>query len=460
MNIRQLEKRLRSREISCVELIEQTFADIRRRETFHSTITLTEEQALAEARERDRELAEGRDRGPLHGVPIAHKDLFYTRGIRTTAGSLVFKDFVPDHDAAVVERLRAAGAISIGKANLHEIAYGITSKNPHFGFVLNPCDPKRLPGGSSGGSASLVAAGFLPMALGTDTGGSIRIPASYCGIAGIKPTYGRVSRYGVLPLAFSLDHVGPLASCVEDCALTMNAIAGFDARDPTSSRLPVPEFNLPAPANLKGLRVGVPKNFFFESVQEEVASAVHNGIDALSRLGATLVETQIPNLAEANIVARTIQLAETAAVYAQHKDRSLFGTDVWALLEQGRMIAGYDYVNAQRVRTLFRREFDALWQKIDILAAPSTPVTAPLSDAATVHIGETEEDTRMASTRLARAINLVGEPALSLPCGKDSAGLPIGMQLIGAPFTEPRLLHVAKALESTFNLTEPRRVSA
>ena len=321
MTIRQLEKKLRSREISCVELIRQTFADIKNRDKFNSLITLTEEQSLAEAHERDRELAEGRDRGPLHGVPIAHKDLFYTRGIRTTAGSLVFKDFVPDYDAAVVERLRAAGAISIGKTNLHEIAYGITSKNPHFGFVLNPHDPKRLPGGSSGGSATLVAAGFLPMALGTDTGGSIRIPASYCGITGIKPTYGRVSRYGVLPLGFSLDHVGPLASCVEDCAFTMNAIAGFDARDPTSSRLPVPEFNLPAPANLKGLRVGVPKNFFFDNVQEEVAAAVQTGIDTLSRLGAALIEIQIPNLAEANIVARTIQLAETAAVYAQHKDR-------------------------------------------------------------------------------------------------------------------------------------------
>jgi aspartyl-tRNA(Asn)/glutamyl-tRNA(Gln) amidotransferase subunit A len=447
MNIRQLEKRLHSREISCVELIRQTFADIKTRDKFNSLITLTEEQALAEARERDRELAEGRDRGPLHGVPIAHKDLFYTRGIRTTAGSLVFKDFVPDHDGAVVERLRAAGAISIGKANLHEIAYGITSKNPHFGFVLNPHDPKRLPGGSSGGSASLVAAGFIPMALGTDTGGSIRIPASYCGIAGIKPTYGRVSRYGVLPLAFSLDHVGPLASCIEDCALTMNAIAGFDARDPTSSRLPVPEFNLPAPVTLKGLRVGVPKNFFFDSVQEEVASAVHNGIDTLRRLGATLIETEIPNLAEANIVARTILFAESAAVYAQHKDRSLFGNDVWALLEQGRMIAGHAYVNAQRVRTLFRREFDALWQKVDILATPSTPITAPLSDAATVRVGANEEDTRIASTRLARAINLIGEPALSLPCGTDSTGLSIGMQLIGAPFTEPRLLQIAKALE-------------
>lgn len=447
MNIRELGERLRGREISCVELIRQTFADIEKRDTFRSLITLTEEQALAEARDRDRELAQGKNRGPLHGVPIAHKDLFYTRGIRTTGGSLIYKDFIPDYDATVVERLRHAGAISIGKANLHECAYGITSKNPHFGFVLNPRDTTRLPGGSSGGSAALVAGGFLPMALGSDTGGSIRIPASYCGITGLKPTYGRVSRYGVLPLAFSLDHVGPLASCVEDCALTMNAIAGPDPRDPTCARLPIPEFNLPAAADLKGVRVGVPKNFFFDGLHEDVAAAVANGIAALERLGASVVPTQIPNLAEANVVARTIQFGETAAIYAQHRDGSLFGADVWALIEQGRMIAADAYVNAQRVRTLFRREFDTLWQTVDILVAPTTPITAPLSEAATVRIGANEEDTRMASTRLVRAINLVGEPALSLPCGKDSAGLPVGMQLISAPFSEPKLLQVAKMLE-------------
>lgn len=447
MNIRALGRQLRRRDISCVELINQTFADIRNRDTFNTLISLTEEQALADARELDRDLAEGRDRGPLHGVPIAHKDLFYTRGVRTTGGSLVYKDFIPDHDATVVERLRAAGAISIGKANLHEIAYGITSKNPHFGFVLNPRDPKRIPGGSSGGSAALVAGGFLPMALGTDTGGSIRIPASYCGVTGLKPTYGRVSRYGVLPLAFSLDHVGPLGSCVEDCAVTMNVIAGPDPRDRSCAQFPAPEFNLPSPANLKGLRVGIPENFFFDSLRGDVATAVHNAILALDRLGASLIETPIPDLAEANVVARVIQLAETAAVYARHRDRTMFGDDVWGLIEQGRMIAAEEYINAQRLRTLFRREFDTLWQKIDILAAPSTPVTAPLLEETTVQIDAKEEDTRLASTRLTRPINLIGEPALSLPWGEDAGGLPIGMQLIGPPFGEPKLLQIAKMLE-------------
>ncbi len=217
MTVRQIGQLLRTGKLSCVELTEQTLADIKKREVFRSFITRTEEQALNEARERDQELRAARDRGPFHGIPIAHKDLFYTRGIRTTGGSLVFKDFVPDYDATVVKRLKAAGAICLGKTNLHELAYGVTSKNPHYGFVLNPRDTSRIAGGSSGGSAALVAGGFLPMATGTDTGGSIRIPASFCGVVGLKPTYGLASRYGVLPLSFSLDHVGPIGSCVEDC---------------------------------------------------------------------------------------------------------------------------------------------------------------------------------------------------------------------------------------------------
>jgi aspartyl-tRNA(Asn)/glutamyl-tRNA(Gln) amidotransferase subunit A len=227
----------------------------------------------------------------------------------------------------------------------------------------------------------------------------------------------------------------------------MNAIAGPDPNDASCAQFAAPEFNLPSPANLKGIRVGIPGNFFFDSLRDDIATAVHNAILALERLGASLIETPIPDLAEANIAARVIQLAETAAVYARHRDRRLFGDDVWGLIEQGRMIAAEEYINAQRLRTLFRREFDALWRKVDILAAASTPVTAPLLDETTVQIGAEEEDTRLASTRLTRPVNLIGEPALSLPCGKDADGLPIGMQLIGAPFGEPKLLQIAKMLE-------------
>jgi aspartyl-tRNA(Asn)/glutamyl-tRNA(Gln) amidotransferase subunit A len=434
MTVRELGTQIRARTISCVELIEQTLKDIRERDKFCSLITVTGEQALATARETDAELAAGKDRGPFHGIPIAFKDLFYTRGVKTTAGSLVYKDFVPEYDAAVVERLQNAGAISIGKTNLHEIAFGITSKNPHYGFVLNPLDPKRLAGGSSGGSAALVAGGFLPMALGTDTGGSIRVPASFCGIAGLKPTYGLVSRHGVLPLAFSLDHVGPLGSCVEDCALALDAMVGGE------------DYNAPAPADLKGLRVGVPRTFFFERLADDVRAAVEEALNQLRRLGAEVRDVETPDFREMNATARVAQLAETAAIYVNRHDKTQFGDDVWALLEQGRMIMGHEYVNAQRLRTLFRREFDELWTKVDVLVGATTPMTAPLLEQTTVMIQGEEENVRMAATRLVRAINLLGEPALSMPCGKGSDGMPVGLQLIARPYGEKTLVRVGKRL--------------
>jgi len=435
MTVRELGAQLRAREISCFELVKRTLQDIRERDRFWSLITVTGEQALVTAHARDEELAAGKDRGPFHGIPIALKDLFYTRGVKTTAGSLVYKDFVPDYDATVVERLHEAGAISIGKTNLHEIAFGITSKNPHYGFVLNPWDPQRLAGGSSGGSAALVAGKFLPMALGTDTGGSIRVPASFCGIAGLKPTYGLVSRHGVLPLAFSLDHVGPLGSCVEDCALALNAMVG--ERD----------YNVPAAADLKGLRVGVPRAFFFDRLADDVRAAVEGALEQLRQLGAEVRDLETPDFNEMNAAARVAQLAETAAIYVNHTDEAQFGEDVWALLEQGRMIMGHEYVNAQRLRTVFRRQFDELWTRVDVLVGPTTPMTAPLLEQTAVTIQGQEENVRMAATRLVRAINLLGEPALSIPCRQGSDGMPVGLQLIAAPFGEATLVRVGKTME-------------
>ena len=355
--------------------------------------------------------------------------------MKTTAGSLVYKDFVPDYDATVVERLHGAGAISIGKTNLHEIAFGITSKNPHYGFVLNPLDPQRLAGGSSGGSAALVAGKFLPMALGTDTGGSIRVPASFCGIAGLKPTYGLVSRHGVLPLAFSLDHVGPLGSCVEDCALALNAMVGGQ------------DYNVQAAADLKGLRVGVPRAFFFDRLADDVRAAVEGALEKLRQLGAEVRDVETPDFNEMNATARVAQLAETAAIYVKHTDKAQFGEDVWALLEQGRMIMGHEYVNAQRLRTMFRQQFDELWTRVDVLVGPTTPMTAPLLEQSTVTIQGQVENVRMAATRLVRAINLLGEPALSIPCGQGSDGMPVGLQLIAAPFGEATLVRVGKTIE-------------
>ncbi len=437
MTVRELGRLLRARKLSCLELTEQTLANIKAQEALHCFITVTEEQAREHAKKLDEEFAAGKDRGPFHGIPIAYKDLFYTRGVRTTAGSLVFRNFVPEHNATVVDLLSAAGAVSAGKTNQHELAYGITSRNPHYGAVLNPLDTNRIAGGSSGGSAAAIAAGLLPMALGTDTGGSIRIPASYCGITGLKPTYGRVSRYGVLPLSYSCDHVGPLGLTVEDCALAMNVIAGVDALD----------FNLSPLSNLKGVRVGLPANFFFDQVEEDVANAVKRSAGELQRLGADLIDVPIPDLHEANVAARVMQLSEVAAVYVNQTDASQFGEDVWSLIEQGRMIKAHEYVNAQRVRTLFRRAFDGLWKDIDILLCPTTPITAPRVDETDVRIAGKKENTRMASTRLVRSLNFLGEPALSMPCGTGVSGLPIGLQLVSAPFTEPSLLRMARTLE-------------
>ncbi|MDQ2776036.1 MAG: aspartyl/glutamyl-tRNA amidotransferase subunit A [Acidobacteriota bacterium] len=436
MTIREIGGLLRSRKLSCVELIQQTLSDIKTRDKFNSFINMTPEAALTEAVDRDDELARGMDRGVFHGIPIALKDLFYTQGVRTTAGSSIYRDFVPSYDATVVTKLREAGAICVGKTNLHELAFGITSKNPHYGPVLNPLDTTRIPGGSSGGSAALVGAGLVPMCLGTDTGGSIRIPASYCGIVGLKPTYGLVSRHGVLPLAFSLDHVGPLASCVEDCALTMDVIADSGA-----------PFSGDQMADLAGVRAGIPETFFFDRVDEEVRTAVNAAIQRMEELGSVIVRVQIPNLEEATAAARVIQLAEVAALYVHQTDSSLFGEDVWALIQQGKMIAGHEYVNAQRIRTLFRREFDVLWKNVDVLVGPTTPITAPRLDQKTIPIDGQVEDTRMATTRLVRWVNFLGEPALSMPCGKASNDMPIGLQLIGAPFAERRLMQIAGKLE-------------
>jgi aspartyl-tRNA(Asn)/glutamyl-tRNA(Gln) amidotransferase subunit A len=439
---------LRIGKVSCVELAEDAIEKANGiGKELNAFITVDADGALETAQERDRELAASIDRGPLHGIPTAHKDLFYTRNIRTTGGSLLYRDFIPDHDAAAVERLKTAGAVSIGKTNLHELAYGITSKNAHYGYVLNARDRDRLAGGSSGGSATAIAAGIIAMSLGTDTGGSIRVPSSYCGVTGIKPTYGRVSRYGVLPLAVSFDHVGPLGSCVDDCAIALSAIAGHDPRDPSSATEPVPVYSAEPQKRLDGLKIGVPSNFFFDGLDAEVEASVRAAIAAMEELGATAVEIQLPDIAAINATQIVIQLAEVSALYIQERDASRFSPPLWNLLEQGRLIHATEYVNAQRLRSVFRLEFNAIWRQVHVLAVPVTPVTAPLSSDTTIKINGVDEDVRMASTRLMRTANLLGDPALAMPCGQSKAGLPIGLQLIGAPFSEALLLRVAGTLE-------------
>jgi len=449
VTIREAAESLRRRRISSVELTTASLSRIERSNPkLRAFITVTAEQALQRARQADSELAAGKDRGPLHGIPVAVKDLFYTRGVLTTGGSPIYRNFVPDGDAFAVARLEAAGAVMTGKLNMHELAYGITSANPHFGAVTNPWNARHSPGGSSGGSGAAVAAGLVYAALGTDTGGSIRIPASFCGTVGLKPTYGRVSRRGVLPLSWSLDHVGPLTSSVRDAGLVLNAIAGHDPADASSSRRPVVDFVPDDDCAVRGLRIGFPRNFFFDRLDADVELCVRGAIARLESLGAEVKPVTLPDISALNAVARVILLCEASAQLEPHlKNRGQFGPDVLALLDQGRLLPATDYIHAQRLRKQMQREFAQVWSGVDCLVAPTTPNTAPRIGDSTVKLGGIEEDVRLATTRLVRSINLLGLPALSIPCGLSGGGLPVGLQIIGPPFEEALILRVGAALE-------------
>ncbi len=447
MTITQAARALRTGRTSSVELTEQSLAQIdKHNPELNAYLTVTPVQAREAAARADRELASGKDRGPLHGIPIALKDVFCTEGIRTTCGSLLFENHFPAYNSAVTESLAEAGSVLTGKTGLHELAYGITSNNPHFGAIRNPHDRTRIPGGSSGGSAAAVASGMVAAAMGSDTGGSIRLPASFCGLVGLKPTSGRVSRFGVLPLDFSLDHMGPLTRTVRDAALVLQAIAGHDDRDDTSSRRTVDRYLPPDEPQIRGLRIGRPENFYFERLEPEVASAMDEAFRAAESLGANIVPVAVPDIAAMNAVARVILMSEASALLEPYlKDRQKFGSDVLALFDQGRALPATDYINAQRLRRLMQKDYSAIWQQVDVLLTPTSPIRAPKIGETSVVIDGTAEDTRMAATRFVRGFNLMGWPALSLPL--PSATLPIGLQIVGAPFEESRILNIAAAIE-------------
>lgn len=436
MTILEAGSALRSRRISCLELTNRCLDHIAKlNPRLNAFIMVTGETARATAQDLDRELASGRDRGPLHGIPIAHKDLISTKGVRTTSGSKLFADHVPSSDARVVERLNAAGAVMVGKTGLHELAYGITSDNPHFGTIRNPRNPEHIPGGSSGGSAVAVATGMALMATGTDTGGSIRIPASYCGVVGIKPTYGLVSVVGVQPLGFSLDHIGPLTTTVGDARVSLDVMADGAQRKP-------------APASVREIRVGVPENYYFTRVAPEVRDAVHLAAKRAEGLGARIIPVQVPDIDAISAASLVILLSEAAALYEPYMDRqSEIGVDVRALLYQGRLVPATDYVNAQRLRKVLANEFRALFRSIDCLFTPATPITAPRIGQREVEIGGETLDTRLVTTRFARAFNALGFPALAMPCGETPEGMPIGLQMVGRPFEESLLFKLGEALE-------------
>jgi len=330
---------------------------------------------------------------------------------------------------------------------MHELAYGVTSDNPHFGTVRNPWNTERSPGGSSGGSGAAVAANLVYAAMGSDTGGSIRCPAAFCGVVGLKPTYGRVSRYGALPLSWSLDHMGPLARSVRDAAAVLNAIAGHDRRDPSSSRRPVVDFVPEDGGSIRGVRIGFAAAFF-EGLGAEVETCVRGAIARASSLGAAVNPVSTPDPAALNAVGRIILMAEASSVDDPRPGRrENIGRDVLALLDQGRLVPAADYLDAQRLRRALCREFRQVWNEVDCLLLPATPDTAPRIGQTTVRIAGRDADARLEATRLLRGFNLLGLPALSMPCGLSASRLPVGLQIVGPPFDEALILRVAAALE-------------
>ena len=444
-----LAARIRARELSSADIVEDLLARLDRRRSLNAFITVTADVARAQAREADREIAAGRYRGPLHGIPVTLKDLIDTRGIRTTCGSRIRAEYVPSEDATVTARLRAAGAVLLGKTALHEFAYGVTTNNPHFGATRNPWDPDRIPGGSSGGSGAAVAAGLGPLSIGTDTGGSIRIPASLCGVVGLKPTFGRVSRHRVFPLSWSLDHVGPLTRTVEDAAHVLQAIAGPDAQDPSTLGHDLPDFTEALRRPVTGLRVGVVGDEYHREMTADVRASFREALRVLETLGVRLDDVAFPHSAEATIAQTAIIMSESASVHERWlRDRPQdYGAETLARLRRGQFFSATQYLRAQRARTLIGREVGDLLRRYAALVLPTTPCVAPLITQDTVEIGNHTRDVRGALTRMTRFANFTGLPAISVPCGTGAAGMPVGLQIVGRPMDEVTVLALAHAYE-------------
>ncbi len=406
--------------------------------------------ALAEARTAQAELASGHHRGPLHGIPTAVKDNIYIRGKRTTMGSKIHGDFVPDADAHVTRRLAQAGAIVVGKTNMHEYALGGTTDNPHWGTCRNPWDTTKTPGGSSGGSAVALATGMAAAALGTDTSGSIRIPAAICGIVGFKPTYGRVSRFGVFPEAWTLDHVGPMTRTVRDAALVLDVISGHDPRDPSSLELPSTRTAAALRDSCEGMVIGIEENFYFSDIDDAIAQLVRDGIEALRRLGATVQAVSIPGLSHTEFALTVIDTSETSTVHhANLRDRpDDYGNDVRLLLECGELPSAVDYLEAQQLRRSLRREVHRTFERIDVLIGPTLGSRTPTVGEDTALVNGEPVNAIDSMIQLVGPASLLGLPCLTVPCGILD-GLPVGLQIIGPALGEQAVLDIGHAFEQT-----------
>jgi aspartyl-tRNA(Asn)/glutamyl-tRNA(Gln) amidotransferase subunit A len=448
----ELGRMIATKEVSPVEVVRAFLDRVTALDgTLKSFITVCADAALEAARAAEAPSPAGYQAGPLHGVPWAPKDLYNTKGVRTTGGSKILADFVPVEDATVVSRLRAAGAIVLGKLNMHEFAYGPEGLNAHYGDARNPWDGRahRVAGGSSSGSGVAVAAALAPGALGSDTGGSIRIPAALCGIVGLKPTYGRVSRAGVLPLAWSMDHAGPMARTAADCALMLGAIAGYDPADPTTSVLPVPDYPAALTGDVTGLRVGLLRAHFIDVATPEVRDAVLAAAKTLEGAGAVVDEVNLEHVAHVAAASFAIVATEALTYHAEWlRTRARdYQPDVRERLMMGAFVSGVQYVRGQQVRQLVRREVDAALERRDVLLAPATPIPASVLGEKETTLGDGPSDVRSALIRFTRPFNLSGHPACSVPCGFTTNGLPLGLQIVGRPFDEATVLRVADAYQ-------------
>lgn len=467
LTITEAHRLLQRSEVSSVELTQAHLERITALDgTIRAFLTVTAEIALQQARAADQRRRAGED-SPLLGVPLAYKDVLTTRGIETTCGSKILKGYRPPYTATAIARLEAQGAVMLGKTNMDEFAMGSSTENSAYQITHNPWDTGRVPGGSSGGSAAAVAARMVPAALGTDTGGSVRQPASLCGVVGLKPSYGRVSRYGLVAFASSLDTIGPFARSVEDAVLILRVIAGHDPLDSTSVDLPVPDYTAALKPDLAGVRVGVPKEYFIEGIQPDVEAAVRAAISTLEMLGAEVYEVSLPHTDTALPVYYLIAPAEASANLARF-DGMRYGPristgELWQTYRETRgagfgpevkrrimlgtyaLSAGYYdayYLKAQKVRTLIKQDFDEAFKTVDVIACPVSPTTA-------FRIGERVDDPLQMylSDVFTLAVSLAGVCGISVPCGFDGSGLPIGLQIIGPAFGEERILHVAYAYQ-------------
>ena len=441
---------IRAGRVSPVEVVEACLARIEATEpTLNSFITLLPDAARAAARRAEQEIARGNWRGPLHGIPVGLKDLFNTAGVRTTSGTRIYDTYVPDADCTVAVRLRQAGAILLGKLNMHPFAYGPTGENADYGHMHNPWDPERVTGGSSGGSGSAAAAGQCHITMGSDTGGSVRIPAALCGIVGLKPTYGRVSRAGLTPLSWCLDHPGPLTRCVEDAALAMNAIAGLDPLDPATADVPVPDYTAGLDGDIRGLRIGVVREYFDDELDAGVGALTEQAIAALGELGAEIVEVSLPLYEYAQPISNAILMSEATAA---HRDALLNQGDrlyppVRERLEEGLFISAAEYLRAQQARQVFCAQVNDLLRDVDLLAGPTEPTTAPALLERRVEVNGESRPVVPMLTKYTRVYNITGSPAISVPCGFGADGLPVGLHLAGRNFEEGTALRAAYAYQ-------------